>query len=119
LRISASLSLSLSLSLFLCLACAPSLSQGALGRPAPKDLRRPRQLVKIEKRDEISEEAKAAGNAGNAGNGSDILNGSGGNGLVGKVEGAGAALVTEIEETDARGVPAQVSTLPRAVFFFF
>ena len=115
-RISASLSLSLSLSLFLCLACAPSLSQGALGRPAPKDLRRPRQLVKIEKRDEISEEAKAAGNAGN---GSDILNGTGGNGLVGKVEGAGAALVTEIEETDARGVPAQVSTLPRAVLFCF
>jgi len=81
--------------------------EGALGRPAPKDLRRPRQLVKIEKREEPKPEPAAD------------KDGAGGakEGAEGTLEGGGkgASKSDEAAEAEARGVPAEVSTLPRAV----
>jgi hypothetical protein len=74
--------------------------EGALGRPAPKDLRRPRQLVKIDKSDEASGDSKAAGN------GESPDKPAGGGAGDGKTEGVNGGILpaaAEVDEAEARG----------------
>jgi hypothetical protein len=70
--------------------------EGALGKPAPRDLRRPRQLMTIQKATDEEAEGESAEKKG---------------------EGASGAAAEEDadKEAELKGVPSTVSALPRAV----